>query len=146
MGQWDHRLDLLGQRAFALQRRDLGVEQFIVHGDLTHLGFSRAISSLQSSHSRSFRAVAAPASARSRHSVSLAIETFVRATSPSGSPRNSRAKLNLGRKDLLAGRSQGGVTSLPPASAKVTRHKPGSESPSGATPICKICTGVLRKR
>ena len=39
--------------------------------------------------SRSFSAVAAPANARSRHSVSLAIETFVsRATSSSGSPRN----------------------------------------------------------
>ena len=24
---------------FALQRRDLGVEQFVVHGDLAHLGF-----------------------------------------------------------------------------------------------------------
>jgi hypothetical protein len=29
----------VGQRAFALQRRDLGVEQFVVHGDLAHLGF-----------------------------------------------------------------------------------------------------------
>ena len=56
------------------------------------LDFSRAISSSRSSRSRSFRAVAAPASARSRHSLSLAIETFVsRATSSSGSPRNIRA-------------------------------------------------------
>ena len=54
--------------------------------------FSRAISSSRSSRSRSFRAVAAPASARSRHSVSLATETFVsRATSSNGSPRNNRA-------------------------------------------------------
>jgi hypothetical protein len=29
----------VGQRAFALQRLDLGVEQFVVHGDLAHLGF-----------------------------------------------------------------------------------------------------------
>src|SRR3979409_33412 len=48
--------------------------------------FSRAISSSRSSRSRSFRAVAAPESARSRHSVSLA-----RATSSNGSPRNNRA-------------------------------------------------------
>src|SRR3979490_2544722 len=41
------------------------------------LDFSRAISSSRSSRSRSFKAVAAPASARSRHSVSLATETFV---------------------------------------------------------------------
>src|SRR5258705_12983924 len=54
--------------------------------------FSRAISSSRSSRSRSFRAVAAPESARSRHSVSLATETFVsRATSSNGSPRNNRA-------------------------------------------------------
>src|SRR6185312_1009446 len=54
--------------------------------------FSRAISSSRSSRSRSFRAVAAPESARSRHSVSLAMETFVsRATSSNGSPRNNRA-------------------------------------------------------
>ena len=60
------------------------------------LDFSRAISSSRSSRSRSFRAVAAPASARSRHSVSLAIETFVsRATSSSGSPRNSRATIAI---------------------------------------------------
>src|SRR6516162_7451577 len=58
------------------------------------LDFSRAISSSRSS--RSFRAVAAPASARSRHSVSLATETFVsRATSSSGSPRNSRATIAI---------------------------------------------------
>src|ERR1700730_7670251 len=56
------------------------------------LDFSRAISSSRSSRSRSFRAVAAPASARSRHSVSLAIEIFVsRATSSSGSPRHTSA-------------------------------------------------------
>src|SRR6516164_6738129 len=60
------------------------------------LDFSRAISSSRSSRSRSFRAVVAPASARSRHSVSLAIETFVsRATSSSGSPRNSRATIAI---------------------------------------------------
>src|SRR3954468_6515175 len=54
--------------------------------------FSRAISSSRSSRSRSFRAVAAPESARLRHSVSLATETFVsRATSSNGSPRNNRA-------------------------------------------------------
>jgi len=29
----------VGQRAFALHRRDLGREQFVVHGDLAHLGF-----------------------------------------------------------------------------------------------------------
>ena len=40
------------------------------------LDFSRAISSSRSSRSRSFRADATPASARSRHSVSLATETF----------------------------------------------------------------------
>ena len=28
-----------GQRAFALHGGDLGVEQFVVHGDLAHLGF-----------------------------------------------------------------------------------------------------------
>src|SRR3954453_4795894 len=54
--------------------------------------FSRAISSSRSSRSRSLRADAAPESARSRHSVSLATETFVsRATSSNGSPRNNRA-------------------------------------------------------
>ncbi len=53
------------------------------------LDFSRAISSSRSSRSRSFRADAAPASARSRHSVSLAKETFAsRATTSNGSPRN----------------------------------------------------------
>src|SRR5664279_3239563 len=56
------------------------------------LDFRRAISSSRSSRSRSFRADAAPASARSRHSVSLATETFVsRATTSNGSPRNKRA-------------------------------------------------------
>jgi hypothetical protein len=29
----------VGQRAFALHRCDLGVEQFVVHGDFAHLGF-----------------------------------------------------------------------------------------------------------
>ena len=29
----------VGQRAFALQRLDLGAEQLVVHGDLAHLGF-----------------------------------------------------------------------------------------------------------
>jgi len=29
----------VGQRAFTLQRLDLGVEHFVVHGDLAHLGF-----------------------------------------------------------------------------------------------------------
>ena len=29
----------MGQRAFTLQRRDLGVEQLVVHGDLADLGF-----------------------------------------------------------------------------------------------------------
>ena len=43
-----------------------------------------------------FQAPAAPASARSRHSLKLAIETFVsRATSSSGSPRNSRATIAI---------------------------------------------------
>src|SRR5271157_4585977 len=56
------------------------------------LDFSRAISSSRSSRSRSFKADAAPASARSRHSVSLATETFAsRATTSNGSPRNKRA-------------------------------------------------------
>src|SRR5271157_5020880 len=56
------------------------------------LDFSRAISSSRSSRSRSFSADAAPASARSRHSVSLATETFVsRVTTSKGSPRNKRA-------------------------------------------------------
>ena len=55
------------------------------------LDFSRAISSSRSSRSRSFKADAAPASARSRHSVSLATETFAsRATTSNGSPRNKR--------------------------------------------------------
>ena len=49
-------------------------------------------SSSRSSRSRSFKADAAPASARSRHSVSLATETFAsRATTSNGSPRNKRA-------------------------------------------------------
>jgi hypothetical protein len=29
----------VGQRAFTLQRLNLGVEQFVIHGDLAHLGF-----------------------------------------------------------------------------------------------------------
>jgi hypothetical protein len=29
----------VGQRAFTLERLDLGVEQFVVYGDLAHLGF-----------------------------------------------------------------------------------------------------------
>src|ERR1700675_2285404 len=41
------------------------------------LDFSRAISSSRSSCLRSFKAPAAPASARSRHSVSLATDTFI---------------------------------------------------------------------
>jgi hypothetical protein len=59
----------VGQRAFTLQRLDPGVEQFVVHGDLAHLGFQPAISSSRSS--RSFRAVAAPASARYSQSANL---------------------------------------------------------------------------
>ena len=57
------------------------------------LDCSQAIfSSSRSSRSRSFRADAAPASARSRHSVSLATETFAsRATTSNGSPRNKHA-------------------------------------------------------
>src|SRR5271166_5555967 len=56
------------------------------------LDFSQAITSSRSSRSRSFRADAAPASARSRHSVSLATATFAsRATTSNGSPRSKRA-------------------------------------------------------
>ena len=71
----------VGQRAFALRRRDLGVEQFVVHGRChPPLDFvaSRAISSSRScALASSFKAVAAPTSAQSRHSVSLAMETLV---------------------------------------------------------------------
>src|SRR5450755_4617882 len=63
------------------------------------LDFSRAISSSRSSRSRSFKAPAAPPRARSRHSVSLATETFIcRATRSSGSPRNSRATIAILRR------------------------------------------------
>ena len=55
------------------------------------LDFSRAISSSRS-RVAFLQGDAAPASARSRHSVSLATETFAsRATTANGSPRNKRA-------------------------------------------------------
>jgi hypothetical protein len=82
----------VGQRAFALQRLDLGVEQLVVHGDLAHLGFQPgdlvvaviAFAFFQGC-SRACERTLAPLA-------SLAIETFVsRATSSSGSPRNIRA-------------------------------------------------------
>ena len=72
---------------------DLGGQQFVVHGDLAHLGLQSgdvhpaivALAFLQGW-------TAAPASARSRHSVSLATETFAsRATTSNGSPRNKHA-------------------------------------------------------
>src|SRR4051794_9179364 len=67
------------------------------------LDFSRAISSSRSSRSRSFRAVAAPASARSRHSLSLAIETFASRTTSSSlaqkaTLQNYNAVSNVGYK------------------------------------------------
>ena len=66
----------VGQRAFALQRLDLGAEQLVVHG-------ARLKSKVgsRSSRSRSFRAVAAPASARSR-------DLRLAGHQSSGSPRN----------------------------------------------------------
>src|SRR5207344_3467283 len=88
-----HRLDLLWAKGRLPSSASILAESSSLSMVISPtLDFSRAISSSRSSRSRSFRAVAAPASARSRHSVSLAIETFVsRATSSNGSPRNNRA-------------------------------------------------------
>src|ERR1039457_4059435 len=81
-----------GQRVFALHGGDLGVEQFVVPGDLAHLGFQPGdlivalitLTFLQGRRRAGKR--------RSRHSVSLATETFAsRATKSNGSPRNKRA-------------------------------------------------------
>ena len=64
----------------------LGVEGFVVHGDLAHLGPGDFVVAVVVS--RSFKAVAAPASTQSRHAVSLAMERFVcRAIRSSCSPR-----------------------------------------------------------
>src|SRR5580700_1683308 len=92
-----HRLDLLWAKGRLPSSASILAESSSLSMVISPtLDFSRAISSSRSSHSRSFKAVAAPASARSRHSVSLAIETFAsRATSSSGSPRNSRATIAI---------------------------------------------------
>jgi hypothetical protein len=66
------------------------------------LDFSRAISSSRSSRSRSFRAVAAPASARSRHSLSLAIETFVQFQGFAAQQSRDNRHLALNGKTLQA--------------------------------------------
>src|SRR4249920_3202306 len=92
-----HRLDLLRAKgllaSIAAILADSNSLSMVISPTLD---FSRAISSSRSSRSRSFKAVAAPASARSRHAVSLAMETFVcRATRFSGSPRNSRATIAI---------------------------------------------------
>jgi hypothetical protein len=66
-----------GGRAYLTHRLDLSVTlqrlQFVIHGDLAHLGFQMGDLVVRLSRSRSFTAVAASARARSRHSVSLAI-------------------------------------------------------------------------
>ena len=76
---------------------DLGGQQFVVHGDLAHLGLQSgdfilaivALAFLQGERRAASRA-------QSHHSVSLATETFAsRATTSSGSPRNKHATANL---------------------------------------------------
>src|SRR6185369_2035667 len=66
----------VGQRAFTLQRRDLGVEQLVVHGDLADLGFQPgdlivaviAFTFFQGGSRACERTVAPLAAWRSRHS------------------------------------------------------------------------------
>src|SRR5450759_1758204 len=95
------------------------------------LDFSRAISSLRSSRSRSFNAVAAPASARSRHSVSLATDTFIcRATRSSGSPRNSRATIAI----LRCTEKRFGPFPSTPEGAPAPALEERSGAPSGLSP------------
>ena len=90
------RIGILGTRTVMEFRFYGGVPTATVLLPVGTLDFSRAISSSRSSRSRSFNAVTAPASARSRHAVSLATETFVcRATRSSGSPRNNRATIAI---------------------------------------------------
>src|ERR1019366_7952697 len=88
-----HRLDLLRAKGLLASMAAILADSNSLSMVISPtLDFSRAISSSRSSRSRSFRADAAPASARSRHSVSLATETFAsRATTSNGSPRNKRA-------------------------------------------------------
>src|SRR5208337_3522572 len=88
-----HRLDLLRAKGLLASMAAILADSNSLSMVISPtLDFSRAISSSRSSRSRSFSADAAPASARSRHSVSLATETFAsRATTSSGSPRNKRA-------------------------------------------------------
>src|SRR5262245_30589927 len=95
-----HRLDLLEAKGRLPSRAAiLAYNNSLSMMISPTLDFSRAISSSRSSRSRSFKAVAAPASARSRHSASLAMETLVcRATRSSGSPRNSRATIAILRR------------------------------------------------
>src|SRR3984893_18501221 len=67
----------VGQRAFTLQRLDLGVEQFVVHGDLAHLGFQPADLVVAVIALAFFPGCGRACERTPRHSVSLAIETFV---------------------------------------------------------------------
>src|SRR5271167_4601838 len=85
-----HRLDLLRAKGLLPSMAAISADSNSLSMVISPtLDFSRAISSSRSSRSRSFRADAAPASARSRDSVSLATETFAsRATTANGSPRN----------------------------------------------------------
>src|SRR5271168_1729283 len=85
-----HRLDLLRAKGLLASMAAILADSNSLSMVISPtLDFSRAISSSRSSRSRSFRADAALASARSRHSVSLATETFASlATTSNGSPRN----------------------------------------------------------
>src|SRR5450759_5222351 len=95
------------------------------------LDFSRAMSSSRSSRSRSFNPVAAPASARSRHSVSLATDTFIcRATRSSGSPRNSRATIAI----LRCTEKRFGPFPSTPEGAPAPALGERSGAPSGLSP------------
>jgi hypothetical protein len=86
----------VGQRAFTLQRRDLGVKQLVVHGDLADLGFQPgdlivaviAFTFFQGG-SRACERTLAPLAEPGDRDIRLP------RTSSSGSPRNSRATIAI---------------------------------------------------
>ena len=53
----------VGQGVFTLQRLDLGVEHFVVHGDLAHLGFQPGDLVVADIASAFFQGCSPPASA-----------------------------------------------------------------------------------
>src|SRR5271166_4016556 len=126
-----HRLDLLRAKGLLASMAAILADSNSLSMVISPtLDFSRAISSSRSSRSRSFKADAAPASARSRHSVSLATEPFAsRATTSNGSPRNKRATTAI----LRWTEERFGPASTP-AGAPAPAMGERSGAPSGLTP------------